>query len=125
MNGVVKKRKKRGFRLKDVIAALFEISDEGVFNFKNLAVKATMYVPVQGRTSSLASFFMKHTTEKGCKTLCREAVAMGSLRVSLSLTYEPHPSLRKMILPFSLKFPASPEKKFLAKESIQVCQLIM
>ena len=33
MNGVVQRRTKRGFRLKDLIKILLDIADEGVFNF--------------------------------------------------------------------------------------------
>ena len=58
MNGVVKRRTRRCFRLKEFISALLEISDEGVFNFKSFAIKATMYVPVD--TAQPQTFFLRH-----------------------------------------------------------------
>ena len=79
MNGVVKRRTKRGFTLKELTSAILEITEEGVFSFKNLAVKSTMYVPVE--RSELFSFFMTHTTSVASKFLCKEAERLPTLHV--------------------------------------------
>ena len=83
MNGVIKRRTGRSFTLKELIATLLEIADEGVFNFKNLAVKATMYVPMRARLPQ--AFFSRHTTKVASDFLSKEVSRMQSLHLEALL----------------------------------------
>ena len=79
MNGAVKRKAKRELRMKELILAILQVADEGVSSFKNLSLKATMYVSFE--ETEPFSFCRRHKTSVASAFLCKEAEEIFSLQI--------------------------------------------